>query len=167
MPSKMKNPLRIGLSALVISAAATGGAHSTEGYFLEGSGAREQGLAGAGSANPQDAFTTANNPAGLVDGGHQLNGDLSLFNPNRQYYASGTELVAPGNVRSGRDIFFIPALAYSVPLSGDSALGVSVAGNGGMNTTYYGNVRCPIGAPGVFCGGKAGVDFDQALITLG
>ncbi|WP_294541357.1 outer membrane protein transport protein [uncultured Rhodoblastus sp.] len=171
MPTKMKNPLRIGLraglGALVIGAAMTGGAGATEGYFLEGSGAREQGLAGAGSANSQDGFTTANNPAGLVEVGHQINGDLSLFNPTRQYSASGTGLVAPGTVKSGRDIFVIPALGYAVPLSGDSALGVAVTGNGGMNTTYYGNVRCAIGAPGVFCGGKAGVDLNQALITVG
>ena len=167
MPAKLKNPLRIGLSVLIVSAAATGGAQATEGYFVEGNGAREQALAGADSANPQDAFTTANNPAGLVDVGHQINGDLSLFNPSRQYNATGTALVAPGSVDSGRDIFFIPALAYAVPLNGDSALGVSVTGNGGMDTTYYGNVKCAMGAPGVFCGGKAGVDLNQALISVG
>lgn len=87
MPSKMKNPLRSGLGALIVSAAATGSARATEGYFVEGNGARGQALAGSGSANPQDAFTTANNPAGLVDVGHQLSGDLSIFNPNRQYNA--------------------------------------------------------------------------------
>ena len=157
MPSKITSPLRIGFCALVIGLAAIGGASATEGYFVEG----------AGSANSQDAFTTANNPAGLVDVGHQISGDLSIFNPTRQYNASGTGLVAPGNVRSGRDIFLIPALGYAVPLSGESALGVTVTGNGGMNTTYYGNVKCALGAPGVFCGGKAGVDLNQALITVG
>jgi long-chain fatty acid transport protein len=167
MPSKIKIPLRIGLCALVIGAAATGGARATEGYFIEGAGARDQALAGAGSANSQDAFTTANNPAGLVDVGHQLSGDLSIFNPSREYNASGTGLVAPGTVRSGRDIFLIPALGYAVPLSGESAFGVTVTGNGGMDTTYYGNVKCAQGAPGVFCGGKAGVDLNQALITVG
>ena len=43
MPSKMKNPLRIGLGALIVSAAATGSAHATEGYFIEGNGARGPG----------------------------------------------------------------------------------------------------------------------------
>jgi long-chain fatty acid transport protein len=167
MPSDHKNQLRIGLCVLALSAALTKGAQATKGYFVEGPGARDQALAGAGMANSQDAFATANNPAGLVDVGHQFNGDLSIFNPNRQYYATGTALVAPGSVNSGRDIFLIPALAYAVPLSGDSALGVALTGNGGMDTTYYGNVRCGFGAPGVFCGGKAGVDLNQALITIG
>jgi len=166
MPPRHSNALRTGLCALAL-AAATGGAHATEGYFIEGAGARDQALAGAGMANSQDALTVANNPAGLVDVGHQINGDLSLFNPNRQYYASGTALVAPGSVSSGRDLFVIPALGYSVPLSGDSALGVALTGNGGMNTTYPSNVRCGFGAPGVFCGGKAGVDLTQALLTVG
>jgi len=49
MPAKLKNPLRIGLSVLIVSAAATGSAQATEGYFVEGNGAREQALAGAGS----------------------------------------------------------------------------------------------------------------------
>jgi long-chain fatty acid transport protein len=166
MPPRHSNALRTGLCALAL-AAATGAAHATEGYFIEGSGARDQALAGAGMANSQDALTVANNPAGLVDVGHQINGDLSLFNPNRQYYASGTALAAPGSVSSGRDLFVIPALGYSVPLSGDSALGVALTGNGGMNTTYPSNVRCGFGAPGVFCGGKAGVDLTQALLTVG
>ncbi len=52
-------------------------------------------------------------------------------------------------------------------MSGDFALGVSVTGNGGLDTTYYGNVKCAMGAPGVFCGGKAGVDLNQALISVG
>ena len=52
-------------------------------------------------------------------------------------------------------------------MSGNSALGVSVTGNGGLDTTYYGNVKCAMGAPGVFCGGKAGVDLNQALISVG
>jgi long-chain fatty acid transport protein len=167
MPSRSANSFRTGLCALALTVAASGGAQATEGYFIEGAGARDQGLAGAGSANSKDALTVANNPAGLVEVGRQFNGDISLFNPNRQYYASGTALVASGAVSSGRDLFVIPAFAYSTPLNGDSALGVAVTGNGGMNTTYSGNVTCGYGRSGVFCGGKAGVDLTQALITVG
>ena len=136
--------------------------------------AREQALGGAGSANPADALTIANNPAGLVDVGHQINMDMSLFNPNREYstgYAPG--FVAPGTVKSGRDWFPIPALGYSVPLNADQAIGVSMTANGGMNTTYAGNTPNPacafFGSPqqGVFCGGRAGVDLIQTLISVG
>lgn len=167
MASRLRNSFRAGVCALALGAAATGGAQATDGYFVEGVSARDQALGGAGSANPADSLTITNNPAGLVDVGHQFNGDISLFNPDRGYNASGTFLTAPGNIHSGRDIFPIPALGYSVPMNGDSAFGVSLSGNGGMDTTYYGNFRCAMGAPGVFCGGKAGVDLNQALISIG
>ncbi len=164
MTMKFRHPIRAGLCALVLSA---GAAQATEGYFVEGVSAREQALGGAGIADLQDALTIANNPAGLVDVGHQFNGGLSLFNPERQYYAPTPGFVPQGDVRSGRDFFVIPNLGYAVPLSGDLALGVAMYGNGGMNTTYYQNVTCGRGGPGVFCGGKAGVDLNQAFITAG
>lgn len=48
-----------------------------------------------------------------------------------------------------------------------SAVNFSLYGNGGMNTTY-GSVasKCGIGAPGVFCGGPAGVDLIQAFASI-
>ena len=174
MASRMRNSFCAGVCLLALGAATTGGAQATEGYFVEGVSARDQALGGAGIANPADALTTANNPAGLVDVGHQLNADVSMFNPSREYNASmGPGFVAPGTVSSYRDIFAIPALGYSLPLSADQAIGVSMNGNGGMNTTYPGNTPNPncarMGSPmqGVFCGGKAGVDLNQALISIG
>ncbi len=173
MNSSFKRALCAGLSAMALSAGAISVAHATDGYFVEGVSAREQALGGAGMANPADALTTANNPAGLVDVGRQFNGALSLFAPTRGYDASGTFLTAPGNVNSFRDVFVIPTLGYSQPLSGDSAFGLSMTGNGGMNTTYAGNTYNPmcgyyhLPQQGVFCGGRAGVDLNQGLISLG
>ncbi len=171
MSQRIGNTLRAGLCVIAVSAATA--AQATEGYFVEGVSARDQALGGAGIANPGDALINASNPAGLVDVGHQINGAISLFDPNRGYNASGTMLTAPGHVESGRDIFAIPALGYSVPLDADRAIGVSLSGNGGMNTTYGGglaNANCQgpfAGATGVFCGGRTGVDLTQALISVG
>ncbi len=173
MASKMKNSLRVGFCALALGAAATGGAQATEGYFMEGVSAREQAIGGAGMANPADALTTANNPAGLVDVGAQLNGDISLFAPSRGYEASGTFLTAPGSNTSSRDVFAIPSIGYSRPLSADKAIGLSMTGNGGMDTSFSGNIANPACAnfgltkQGVFCGGRAGVDLNQGVIALG
>jgi long-chain fatty acid transport protein len=172
MTLNRKLHLRASVCILALCAAATG-AQATDGYFVEGASAREQALGGAGSANPGDSLTNANNPAGLVDVGHQINGDISAFAPTRGYNASGTMLTAPGAVSSGRDIFAIPTLGYAVPLSADSALGASMVANGGMNTSYSGAIPNAVCAgyhspmQGVFCGGRAGVDLNQALISIG
>jgi len=64
MSSSLRNSLRAGICALALGAAATGGAQATEGYFVEGVSARDQALGGAGMANPTEALTIANNPAG-------------------------------------------------------------------------------------------------------
>jgi long-chain fatty acid transport protein len=170
---KWRNLLGVSLTALSLAASASV-AHATEGYFLEGASARDQGLAGIDSANPGDSLTIANNPAGLVDVGRQFNGDVSVFMPWRGYDATGTMLVAPGSVDSYRNAFVLPALGYSNPISADQAWGVGMVGNGGMNTSYSAgimNPRCPpppyTAGSGVFCGGRTGVDLNQGLIYFG
>lgn len=157
---------RLALAAL-LAAAKT--AHATEGYFLDGVGAREQALGGAGVASSVNALSIANNPAGLVEVGRQFNVDVTAFNPNRDYTASGTLLVAPGQTSSGRSLFAIPALGYAQPLDASSSFGVAAYGNGGMNTSYVtgaAGLACPTGAYGVFCSGHAGVDLQQAFFAL-
>jgi long-chain fatty acid transport protein len=159
----------VGLSALLFAASTAQRASATEGYFVQGVGARESALGGTGVADSKDALTIANNPAGLVDVGRQLNIDLSIFNPDRQYSASGTVLVAPGTVDSGRPAFVIPSIGYSQPLSADQSFGVALYGNGGMNTSYTTSAAgyaCPRGASGVFCAGHAGVDLQQGFLAL-
>ncbi|MCC2097894.1 MAG: outer membrane protein transport protein [Hyphomicrobiales bacterium] len=158
--------------AAVIGAPA---AHATEGYFQAGYGARAKALAGSGAADSRDAMSLSINPAGLVDVPSQLNMGVSLFAPYRGYNVSGPGAIAPGflpgsfKVDSSRNVFGIPYFGYSRRITPDSAWGIAVYGNGGMNTTYRSpaNVNCPPGAFGVFCGGKTGVDLNQLFITVG
>ena len=146
-------------------------AQATEGYFQNAVGARHKGLAGAGIADGKDATIINLNPAGLVHAGRQFNGAVSLFMPFRQYETTGaiaSPFPASGKVKSDRNIFAVPNLAYSHPLDEDRTIGFSLSGNGGMNTTYkaVGNPGCPPGFPGgVFCGGKSGVDLTQVNIS--
>lgn len=171
---KWRHLLGVSLTALSLAVSA-GAAHATDGYFVEGASARDQSLAGGGSANPTEALTNANNPAGLVDVGNQFNGDISLFMPWRGYSATPSAfIVAPGSVNSERNLFVLPAVGYSHQIDADQAWGVSMVGNGGMNTTYPAatpNFKCPpppfSAGSGVFCGGRAGVDLNQALISVG
>lgn len=144
-----------------------GGAQATEGYFQEGVSVREKAIGGAGTADSRDAMTISNNPAGLAYVGQQFNLGISAFSPSRQYEATGTMFVAPGTVKSGRDWFAIPSMGYSAPIDATSGWGVALYGNGGMDTNYkVFNANCG-GAPGVFCGGKTGVDLNQAFVSVG
>ena len=158
---------------MALASFAAGEAQATEGYFQYGWGARQGALGGAGVADSRDAMSLALNPAGLVDVGRQFQIGASLFMPYRSYTATGTLLIAPGSSDSGSNIFAVPNIAYSSPIDADSAWGITLYGNGGMNTewpamanTTYG---CGLlgGKPGVYCGGNAGVDMMQAFLAVG
>ena len=148
-------------------------AQATEGYFQYGYGARQGALGGAGVADSRDAMSLTLNPAGLVDVGRELQVGASLFVPLRGYDVTGPGFVAPGltsgSVDSNNNYFVVPNVAYSSPIDAQSAWGVAMYGNGGMNTTYPGvaNSSCPPGFFGVYCGGNAGVDLSQMFISAG
>jgi long-chain fatty acid transport protein len=160
----------VGMAASVFLPAT---AWSTEGYFQLGFSPVQNSLGGAGVANSEDAMSMALNPAGLVGIGQQFQAGVGLFMPYRGYTADGTGLVAPGGggsgtVDSSSNLFFMPNMAYSHPIDADSAWGVVLYGNGGMNTTYknIANVDPPPCAGGVFCAGDAGVDLMQAFLSF-
>ncbi len=147
-----------------------GAAQATEGYFQYGYGARQGALGGAGVADSRDAMALSLNPAGLVGVGRQLQVGGSLFTPYRDYTATGTLNVAPGKFDSKQNDFVVPNIAYSSPIDLDSAWGLAVYGNGGMNTNWpvmANTAPACGGGTGVYCGGQAGVDLMQAFIALG
>lgn len=163
--SRVAGTLMIAAGTLAFCA---GSARATDGYFEEGVSPADKATGGAGVAEGRDALTIANNPAGLTDVGRQFNLDLTLFAPSRGYDATHTLFVAPGSHDSSYGLFGVPAAAYAQPVDGESSWGVAVYGNGGMNTDYKvsSNPNCG-GFPGVFCGGKAGVNLEQAFLTVG
>ena len=121
---------------MALATFAVGEAQATEGYFQYGYGARQGALAGAGVADSRDAMSLSLNPAGLVDVGRQFQIGASLFMPYRSYTATGTGFIAPGSFDSGSNYFVVPNIAYSSPIDGDSAWGLTLFGNGGMNTNW-------------------------------
>ena len=156
----MRKHLRLAVSAAALTMMATlaGEAMATEGYFQHAYGLRHKALAGAGAASAEDATAISLNPAGLVDVGDQFNMGISLFMPVRGFDASGVAMMVPGSYDSKRPVFVVPTLAYSRQLDANSAIGFSIFGNGGMNTTYK-------ESPGPFGGGKTGVDLMQMFIS--
>jgi len=138
-------------ASLILAMTMPLGAQATNGYMSHGFGTKSKGMAGAGSALPQDAMISASNVAGVVWLSEQrLDIGASLFSPHRNYTQHASESGIPGNppipigseadftgtVDSDKELFLIPHFAYSRPLDDVSAIGVSLYGNGGMNTTY-------------------------------
>lgn len=176
---------RIGIVAALLLAFAPVGAMATDGYFSHGYGMRAKGMGGAATAMTSDAFGGANNPATMVWVGERLDLGLDWFSPRRQASRSGSSGIGTGldaAVTSDSNNFWVPEFAYNKMLNPDMSLGVSVYGNGGMNTDYSGgqigtataSTACAGfntgGAPAapfnLLCGtGRLGVDLMQLIIA--
>jgi long-chain fatty acid transport protein len=125
-------------------------ASATNGYFSHGYSVKNMALAGTGTALPLDSIAASTNPAGMVFVGNRFDLGISFFNPNREYTVSGTPDpppafgLKPGTFESGSNWFIVPALGANKMINENSSLGISIYGNGGMNTdydekTYYGS----------------------------
>lgn len=173
----MKLRTKPSLLALMVSAAvlAPSAAFATNGYFAHGYSTKTNGLAGAGVALPQDAMAAATNPAGMVTVGSRIDLGAALFSPRREYTVTGMPSGFPGtfglvpeNVESDSEYFLIPHFGWNKMLDSQSSFGVSVYGNGGMNTDYPSSAG---GGMGTFFGGMvggkagAGVDLMQLFIA--
>lgn len=142
---------------LVLALAAVGfagSAFATNGYFAHGYGIKSKGMGGAGIAFAQDSLAAAANPAGMVLVGDRIDFGAELFNPNREANVNGA-----ATYESGKEYFLIPEFGYNRMIKPDLSVGVSVFGNGGMNTEY-----API-AQFNGAGLKTGVDLMQLFIS--
>ncbi|MEY4210180.1 MAG: hypothetical protein RLZ92_559 [Pseudomonadota bacterium] len=147
--------------------------NATNGYFAHGYGARNKAMAGAGTAQVQDAIAAAAiNPAGLVNVGDRFDGELELFAPFREYKAStgnhqpqlGEMPLTPVTQESESNFFPVGTLGWSHKLDNQQSIGLAMYGNGGMNTDWK-HVVNPDGSSGVFGGGRTGIDMAQAFIV--
>ncbi len=162
----------LALAALAVGLAAPS-AYATDGYFQYGYGARQKALGGAGVADSRDATAAALNPAGLVHVQDQIDVSVTAFMPYREVTGSGQPGFTPmGTVESDRNLFLVPNFAWSKRVRNNPLFDVAaltVYGNGGMNTSYPPVSRllqeCG-GGSGVFCGGKMGVDMQQAFVSV-
>lgn len=146
-------------------------AHATNGYFSHGYGMKAKGMAGVGIALPQDSLAAATNPAGIVMVGNRMDVGVDWFKPNRNTeLTSATGPMAGTYSGNGDSSFFIPEFGYNKSIDADSAFGVAVYGNGGMNTKYttLNAATSPYGPPpaGLNLGsGDLGVDLSQLFIA--
>ena len=165
----MTKPAKLLLATLSVSALLLSTqSWATNGYFSHGTSVAEKGLAGAGVAYSQDSLAASNNPAGMVWQGAGYDVGAALFSPRRSYTVTtdgpggGPTIfpLAPGTVDSDSEYFIIPQYGQNWMLDNESSIGISVYGNGGMNTDY------PTGSgPGTFNAGTTGVDLAQLFIA--
>jgi long-chain fatty acid transport protein len=130
-------------------------ASATNGYFSHGWGSRSKAMAGVATALPQDALVSATNPAGMAFVGNRFDLGLAFFSPSpRGYEANGDyatqqvqtsngavampagAFVTPGDYESSNDWFLIPSFGVNYAIDDRSTIGLSLFGNGGMNTRY-------------------------------
>jgi len=170
------------LTTLCLALAAAGilpqVAHATDGYFANGYGLKSIGMGGAAVAVAQEPFGGAVNPGAMsfLDNNWQLG--LAWFSPNREASRTGSgQAGIDASAESGSTNFFIPEVGANFKIRPDLALGVTVFGNGGMNTDYpggqisvqsaCGQFRQGQGSPyNLLCGsGNLGVDLMQLMIA--
>lgn len=165
--------LRLAAVAGLMACASAG---ATDGYVAHGYGMKSSGMGGASVARTDDAFGGANNPAQMAFVGDRLDFGMSMFSPSRGAQRTGASIpTLNGNVDSDMKQFWIPEFGYNAMLRRDLSLGVSVYGNGGMNTDYAAAEHafgCPnprtgaMFAGNMLCGqGRLGVDLLQMVIA--
>jgi long-chain fatty acid transport protein len=161
---------------------------ATNGYFTHGVGpeSKAMGGSGAGSRENLGAIGAATNPALSVFSDDKWQIGLSVFSPSRSYKTTGgvggqfgAFTLSEGEYDSNNDAFPIPFIGKNWTFSNGSALSVLFYGRGGMNTEWDsgqsaffdpapGNPNSPgvIELPGLYGGGKAGVDLMQAFLNI-
>ena len=154
----------------IAAACVAGPALATNGYFSHGYGIKAKGMGGASAAMAQDSLGGATNPASMVWVGNRFDLGADIFMPKRDAERSGAQ--PPGSTLNGfidsdKTSFLVPEFGYNRMMSSDLSLGVSVYGNGGLNTTYpQGNFDCGQGPANILCGsGKLGVDLMQLIVA--
>lgn len=161
----------VGAGTLVAALALATSAQASNGYYTYGFGTISKGMAGAGVALPTDTMGTAVNPALMAHVGHRLDVGLAWFKPDRGFTAdtpsampAGVPFIPPGTFEKTDDFFLIPHLGWNRPLDATSTIGVSIGGNGGMNTEYDVAVFGNFAPPGVT---TAPTSIDMAQLFVG
>jgi long-chain fatty acid transport protein len=145
---------------ILVAIGATSAAWATTGYSPHGIGMKAKGMGGVGIALPQDAIAGGSNPAGMVWVGNRVDFGVDLFRPIRD--AEIDNMGGPGITGkydgSETKLFPIPEFGYNRMVSDTMSLGVSVFGNGGMNTDYDSAIP-------LFGTTEAGIDLIQLFVV--
>ena len=158
----------------IIIVALSSNVYATNGYWSYGYGAQSKSMAGACVAMTFGAMCAASNPASMVHVGNRIDFGFSYFVPTRGFTANNdaspnAASIPPGTYESSNDWFLIPHIGYNYMLDANSAIGISIGGNGGMNTEYgsaiFRNFSNP-NDPSTQASSPTGVDLKQMFIGV-
>ena len=158
-------------ATVMASALMAGSAWATDGYFPHGYGIKAKGMGGVSIAMTDQAFAGANNPATASFAGNRAEAGVELFMPKRGAERSAAAGPMAGNAESDSKNFWVPEFGYTTPINDKVAMGLTVYGNGGMNTDYANTgIDCTAagGGPGsnLLCGaGRLGIDMMQLIVA--
>ncbi|HIB84418.1 MAG TPA: hypothetical protein EYO59_07420 [Chromatiaceae bacterium] len=141
----MKFPVRRLLAcALIVGLSAPASVFATNGYFLIGYGSKSRAMGGVGVALGQDGLAAGQNPATMIEM-RKTRVDLAaeLFIPYRAAFHDSALLPtdpdpitgAAHPVRSGQNLFLIPAMGGVYKFNRNTRMGMAVIG-GGAGTRY-------------------------------
>lgn len=148
-------------------------AMATNGYFSHGYGMKAKGMGGASVAMTDNAFAGANNPAIAAWAGNRVDLGLDVFMPSREMSRTGSGGFGAGSidtsVSSDSNTFYVPEFGYNKAVSDKLGVGITIYGNGGMNTDYAGGkINCGAGAAtaNALCGSaRLGIDLTQLVVA--
>jgi len=129
---------------------------ATNGYFSHGVGIKAKAMGGVGIANSGDALAAGTNPANMVLVGNRIDFGVDYFTPDREATIQGTKY--EGNEDAS---FIIPEFGYNQMINDTMSFGVSVYGNGGMNSKYKQIISLFSGSTGI----KTGMNLEQLFIA--
>lgn len=146
-------------TAVAVAALASTSAFATDGYFPHGYGMKALGMGGASVAMTDNAFAGANNPATAAYAGNRYELGVNLFSPKRSAVTNvNSSGITMAETQSDSNYFLVPEFGYNRDIDAKTSFGVTVYGNGGMNTDY----------PAPIMGGNAattGVDLMQLIVA--
>lgn len=170
---KLRNGIKL---AVVAACCAPAFALATNGYFSHGYGMKAKGMGGAATATAEDTFGGAVNPAKMVWVGNRIDIGADLFSPRRSVSRQGETAFGGfynGSADSDSNYFIVPEFGYNRMINPNLSLGVTVYGNGGMNTDFNSTLPGPSFSPA--CGGaqanmllgcgRLGVDLMQLIVA--
>lgn len=153
-------------ATVVAAGLLSGTAWATDGYFPHGYGMKALGMGGASVAMTDNAFAGANNPATAAFADNRAELGVNLFMPSRGATRTGAGGM-DGSVDSDSKSFLVPEFGYNRQISPDMAAGLTVYGNGGMNTDYAATgINCGSGSANMLCGNtRLGVNLMQLIVA--
>lgn len=164
---------KLATSVALVLFVTSGTAYATDGYFQTGYGQKVVAMGGASDGVVTGAMGGADNPATISFAGESFSIGGTFFVPHRSASRLGNLYGLNGATTSKNDNFFLPDIGFNAPINDRLSFGITVYGNGGLDTDYPdGTLKCPnprtgqVGPGNILCGsGHLGVSLEQLIVA--